>query len=131
MLKNRRAAEMVQRPLVRNRLGTYVQRLRKHELAKNASWLMVGQGGNFLLQAAYFMLLARVLGVVQYGIFAGAYALVNAVTPYCGLGAGLLFMRYVSLDRKNAPVYWGNALVSVVVMSAMIAFIYSGIGPSI
>lgn len=84
--------------------------IRKSMLFRNTSWMMAGQGGNFFLQAGYFLLLARLLGVTEYGIFAGAFALVNSVAPYSGIGSSMIFMRHVSADRNTAPTYWGNIL---------------------
>jgi O-antigen/teichoic acid export membrane protein len=105
--------------------------LLKHRLAKNAYWLMVGQGANFFLQAAYFILLARLLGVASYGIFAGAYALVNTVTPYSALGSSMLFMRYVSLDRSTANAHWGNTIATILCVSTLLALFLGLLSPSV
>src|SRR5580658_7131079 len=72
--------------------------------------MLAGLAGNSFLQAATFLLLTRLLGVSEYGLFAGAFALVNTVTPYSSLGSQMIFMRYVSADRSSAPIYWGNML---------------------
>jgi O-antigen/teichoic acid export membrane protein len=93
--------------------------------------MLLGQGVNFFLQAASFTVLARLLGVTEYGIFAGAFALVNIVTPYSSLGANMLFMRYVSKDRSKAPVYWGNALVVTATVSGGIAAAFFFAGPAL
>ena len=77
--------------------------------------MLVGQGLNLLLQAGYFVLLARLLGVKEYGVFVGAFALVSIATPYSALGSGLLFMQYVSTKAENFAVYWGNILLSTLV----------------
>jgi O-antigen/teichoic acid export membrane protein len=79
-------------------------------MVRNTAWMIVGQGGNFFLQAGYFLLLARLVGVTEYGVFAGAFALVSFVTVYSSLGSSMIFMRYVSADRDSAQVYWGNIL---------------------
>lgn len=88
--------------------------------------MVAGQGGNFFLQAATFLLLARLLGVKEYGVFAGAFALVNAVTPYSALGSHMIFMRYVSADRSTAPLYWGNVVFATtgatVLLTGALAF---------
>ncbi len=89
----------------------------------------MGQAMNFLLQAAYFVLLARLLGVKEYGVFAGAFAIVNLVTPYSALGAGMLFMRYVTADRTKAATYWGNSLVITTAATAVIASALFFVGP--
>ncbi len=87
---------------------------KKHSgrLSHNASWMLVGRILNFFFQAAYFVLLARLLGVREYGVFAGIFALVNTLTPYSALGAAMLFLRYVSIDHEKAARYWGNALAT-------------------
>jgi O-antigen/teichoic acid export membrane protein len=92
--------------------------------------MLLGQGANFFLQGATFILLARLLGVTEYGIFAGAFALVNIVTPYSALGASMLFMRYVSADRSKAPIYWGNTLIVTSAVSAVIAGAFFFAGPA-
>jgi len=102
-----------------------------HRLARNAFWMMLGQGANFFLQAASFILLARLLGVTEYGIFAGAFALVNIITPYSSLGANMLFMRYVCTDHTKAPVYWGNTLIVTSVVTAVIAVAFFFAGPAL
>lgn len=78
-----------------------------------------------LLQTSYFILLARLLGVKQYGIFAGAVALTAIVTPYSALGSGLLFVRYVSTDAKRFAAYWANILFATFgVGSLLVGFLY-------
>ncbi len=82
-----------------------------------------------MLQAAYFILLARLLGVKQYGIFAGAFAFVSIASPYCALGSGLVFVRHVSSEPKNFAVYWGNILVATISAGSVITFILYLIAP--
>jgi O-antigen/teichoic acid export membrane protein len=100
-------------------LRELTSKLRKSSLAHNAGWMALGQGGNFFLQAGYFLLIARILGVTEYGVFAGVFALVNTVTPYSSLGSSMIFMRYVSADRNSAQVYWGNTCCTIVVTSLL------------
>jgi hypothetical protein len=45
------------------RLLTRFALLRQHRVSRNASWMFLGQGTNFLLQTGNFVLLARLLGV--------------------------------------------------------------------
>jgi O-antigen/teichoic acid export membrane protein len=92
-------------------LRSRLAEIRTNSLARNTGWMLVGQGGNFFLQAGYFLMLARLLGVTEYGVFAGALALVSSVTPYSSLGSQMIFMRYVSADRDSAQAYWGNAVM--------------------
>lgn len=107
------------------------QQLRQHQVSRNASWILLGQGANFFLQALFFLLLTRLLGVTEYGVFSGAFALISIATPYSSLGGGMLFMRYVTADHAQAGVYWGNTLLVTSVISSVIAIIFSLAGPSI
>lgn len=93
-----------------NVLVAEVSRFRSSSLVRNASWLVAGQGIGLVLQAVYFILLARLLGPVEYGIYAGAFAFTSLVAPYGPLGTGTVFLRYVSLAPRSFAVYWGNIL---------------------
>jgi O-antigen/teichoic acid export membrane protein len=87
--------------------------------------MLVGQGCSFLLQAGYFVLLARLLGVREYGIFAGAFAFVGIAMPYSTLGSGLLFVRYVGSQPNSFAVYWGNIILSTAIAgTALTALLY-------
>lgn len=101
-------------------LQKFWERARNSTLAKNAAWLFAGQGLSFVTQAVYFVVLGRLLGAYQYGVLSGAVALVATVSQYSTLGSGLLFLRYVSQDRKNFSLYWGNILLSVFSVSTLL-----------
>lgn len=90
--------------------------------------MAIGQGSNFFLQAGYFLLVAKLLGVTEYGVFAGAFALVNSVAPYSSLGSPMIFMRYVSANRDAAQMYWGNILVIIFGASLLMAAILALVG---
>lgn len=89
-------------------------------LARNAGWILAGQGLGLLLQAVYFVLLARLLGTLQYGIYAGAFALASMPSAYSTLGTGTLLIRYVSSNRKLFAFYWGNVLLATSLMSLVV-----------
>jgi O-antigen/teichoic acid export membrane protein len=111
--------------LLLNRIRT----LQASSLARNAGWMLFGQGLNLILQAGYFILLARLLGVEEYGIFAGAFAFVAIATPYCSLGSGLLFVRYVSVNFGNYASYWGNILLTTFSIGSLLTLLLCFIAP--
>lgn len=80
-------------------------------LTRGVAWMFAGQGSGYLLRAVYFVMIARLLGVVGYGIVVGAFALVNIAAQYSRLGTGMTLLRYVSIDRGEFAVYWGNVLL--------------------
>lgn len=87
-------------------------RLRYSTLAHNASWMMVGQGANLLLQAVCFAILGRLLGSLQYGIYVGAFALTSLLATFSAMGSGTLLIRYVTTDHGRFALYWGNVLLT-------------------
>ncbi len=52
------------------------QILSKSTLARNAVWMLGGRGVRMVIQAIYFLVIARALGASQYGAFVGAVSLV-------------------------------------------------------
>jgi O-antigen/teichoic acid export membrane protein len=97
-------------------LHPFLIRARKSVLVRNSAWLFAGQGLSLVVQALYFIVLARLLGTTQYGLLAGAVALVAVVSQFSPLGSGLLFLRYVSPDHSRFRAYWGNILLSVLLL---------------
>lgn len=106
--------------LITQFLARELQKLRTSTLARNAGWMMIGQGASLILQAAYFILLARLLGVREYGVFAGAFAFAAIAAPYSALGSGLLFVRYVSSEVANFAAYWGHILLSTLLVGSVL-----------
>jgi len=110
-------------------LGKVIQRARQSLLLRNAGWLFAGQGLSFVAQALSFIVLARLLRSSEYGLLSGAVALVTIVSQYGSMGAGQLFMRYVSADRSQSCHYWGNALLSVLLTGGLLVALLWLVGP--
>ena len=91
-------------------------RARQSLLLRNAAWLFAGQGFSLVAQGCYFVILARLLGTKQYGLLAGAVALVAVVSQYSSLGSGIVLLRYVSSDPSRFRSYWGNVLMSILLL---------------
>jgi O-antigen/teichoic acid export membrane protein len=86
------------------------QRIRQSVLARNSGWMFLGFGMRVIVQAFYFVLIARVLGPHEYGGFVGATSLISIVVPFAGWGASNLLIKNVSRDLTVFREYWGNAL---------------------
>lgn len=94
--------------------------LRHKSLVQGSAWMLIAQGSSIFIQAAYFIILARVLGAEDYGIFVGIAALAAVVGPFSGWGMGPILVKNVSRDRSLLSVYWGNAIVLTVISSALL-----------
>jgi O-antigen/teichoic acid export membrane protein len=81
--------------------------------------MFIGQGLGYALRVGYFVLMARLLGVLEYGIVVGAFALVNLTANYSRLGTGMVLLRYVSADKRRFATYWGHVLVVTLVGSGL------------
>ena len=88
-----------------------IKRLRSSTLARNTVWAMAGQGTRVVIQALYFVVIARALGPEGYGAFAAVVALVAILEPFAGLGTGNILIKEVSRNAQAFNVRWGNALI--------------------
>ncbi len=98
-------------------------------LARNAGWMFLGQGLSIVCQGAYFVLLGRLLGSTQYGIYVGAMAMVSLLSQYSALGTDSVVLRYVSPDPKKFALYWGNVVVTTFTLGSLFVALITWIGP--
>ncbi len=108
-LKSRYTA-LIQRPMVRGTL-----------------WMLASKGIRLVLQAAYFVIIARALGPEQYGAFMGVTALVAIVAPFVSWGGGDILVKHVSRNRALFNEYWGNALL-ILFTSGVVFFVLVMLG---
>ena len=92
-------------------------------LAQNTLWALGGYGMRLLIQAVYFIIIARCLGPGQYGGFIAATALTSVMSPFVGLGCGPLLIKNVSRDRRLFSEYWGNGLMMTLVSGSVLTFL--------
>src|SRR5712692_205442 len=93
-----------------NEIKSGLARLLRSNLARNTASMLFGGGVRLLLQAVYFVLIARSLGPGQYGAFVGAAALIAVLAPFVSFGTGNILVRNVARDRNTFSEAWGNAL---------------------
>jgi O-antigen/teichoic acid export membrane protein len=90
-----------------------LSRLKESSIARDTSHVAIGQTLRLVIQAAYFVLIARLLGPEQYGVFVAIVALAGILTPFSGLGTNNLFVKHVRSGKRDAAVCWGNGLLAV------------------
>jgi O-antigen/teichoic acid export membrane protein len=93
--------------------------------------MLVGQGLSILCQGLYFILLGRLMGSTEYGIYVGAVAMASIVSQYSPLGSYLVFLRYVSPNPRNFALYWGNVLVTIFTLGCLFVGLLTWLGPHI
>jgi O-antigen/teichoic acid export membrane protein len=97
-----------------------IARLQSSHLARNSVWMFLGYGLRIIVQAGYFVLIARSLGPEQYGSFVGVVALISIVAPFSSLGAGNLLIKNVARNSAVFSEYWGNALLMSAVSGVLL-----------
>jgi O-antigen/teichoic acid export membrane protein len=80
--------------------------------------MLVGQSAKLVIQAIYFVLMARNLGPHQYGAFVAVTAAAAIVSPFVGNGCGSLMIKNVARNRDVFAEYWGNSLLLTFVSGA-------------
>jgi O-antigen/teichoic acid export membrane protein len=90
---------------------TYFARAFSTRLGQNTMWALGGYGLRLVIQAAYFIIIARSLGAGNYGAFIAVAALISAISPFVGLGSGNLLVKNVARDKTLLRAYWGNGLL--------------------
>lgn len=89
----------------------YLQRIEGSTIARNTLWMLGGNGLKLVIQAAYFILMARSLEPAQYGGFVAVVAIAAIVSPFVGLGTSNLIIRNVARDPDSFSRSWGNGLL--------------------
>jgi O-antigen/teichoic acid export membrane protein len=112
-----------------DRLWNEWERVRFSSLAHNAGWVFLGQSLSIICQCVYFILLARLLGTTQYGLYAGALAMVTILSQYSPLGSPYVLLRYVSQNPENFARYWGNVLVTTFTLGGLLTSLLVWGGP--
>ena len=76
----------------------------------NMSWLLISQIIASICGFIWTILLARYLGVEQYGILGFAISLTGIMCILFDLGVGIHSVRHIATDYDSAPKYLGNVI---------------------
>lgn len=77
---------------------------------KNMSWLFVSQVIASICGFIWTIIIARYLGVEEYGILGFAISLTGILVIMMDLGIGTHIIRNIATDYNSAPKYLGNAI---------------------
>jgi O-antigen/teichoic acid export membrane protein len=96
-------------------------------LLRDTTHLSIGQGFRLVIQAAYFVLVARALGPDAYGGFVTVVAMAALLGPFSGLGTPNLFIKNVRSGKRVAAICWGNGILLTVISGAMLTAVAVGL----
>ena len=83
---------------------------------KNMSWLLASQIIASVFGFIWTILLARYLGVNDYGILGFAISITSILNFLDDLGISTHIVRHIATDYDSAPKYLGNALPLKVIL---------------
>ncbi len=92
----------------------------QHQFFRKTFWTLIARLGGLGMQLGYFVLVARALTVEEYGLFIGVSAMASLLISFAGFGSGDILIKNVSRDRSLFSVYWGNALLTAFISSALL-----------
>jgi len=102
-------------------------RLRTRGLLRDATHLSIGQGFRLVIQAGYFVLVARSLGPDAYGAFVTVVAMAALLGPFAGMGTTDLFIKNVRSGKRDAAICWGNGIFLVVLSGSLLTALAVGL----
>ena len=77
---------------------------------KNMSWLLISQIIASICGFIWTVLMARYLGVNDYGILGFAISLTGMLSILFDFGIGFLSVRHIATNYDSTPKYLGNAI---------------------
>ena len=103
-----------------NKAKFFLNKLKKKSLAKDALWIISARGISLLIRSVYFVMIARTLGVENYGAFVSVIALINILIPFASWGSEFILLKNVSRNPQLFPEYWGKALLTICVFGSFL-----------
>src|SRR5579862_3425942 len=110
-----------------NALVKLSARMKAGGLLRDTTQLSIGQGLRLVIQAAYFVLVARSLGPNAYGAFVTVVAMAALLGPFSGLGTANLFIKNVRSGKREASVCWGNGILLTVLSGSLLCCLGVGL----
>lgn len=91
-------------------IKTKATNLFQSSLARDTLWMLFSKLFNVVMQAAYFIVVARLLGKENYGSFIVITAIASLVFPFVPMGSEHLLVKNVATNKASFSTYWGNGL---------------------
>jgi len=94
-------------------------------LAKGTLAMTAGMGLRTLGQAAVFLIVARVLGVTDYGAYSAVLALATALGGLSGMGVPIVMLRETARETNAFGQNWARALAALLLTVPVLFAIYT------
>lgn len=88
-------------------------------------WQLVRVG----VQLLWTIVIARSLGIADYGRLSGIVGFAALLATFTGIGFALLMLQQVAREPERLGVYWRKSWTSILVLGSAISLLFAGIGP--
>ena len=92
---------------------------RVQRIFKNMSWLLISQIITSICGFVWTILLARYLGVDNYGILGFAISITGILAIIDDLGISAHVVRHIATDYESAPKYVGNVIPLKIILAVI------------
>lgn len=92
-------------------------------VAKNAVIILIGRVLEFLFAIISVVLIARYLGVEQFGEYAFVRGVGIVITPLISFGSFMVLLREISVNKEKAPALLSSALILEIVICSFVLLI--------
>jgi O-antigen/teichoic acid export membrane protein len=104
-------------------------RMKTRGLFRDTMHLSIGQSFRLVIQAAYFVMVARSLGPEAYGAFVTMVAMSALLGPFSGMGTPNLFIKNVRSGKRPANLCWGNGILLTLVSGTLLSLLATLLSP--
>jgi O-antigen/teichoic acid export membrane protein len=102
-------------------------RIQTRGLLRDTAHLSIGQSLRLVIQAIYFVLVARSLGPDAYGAFVTVVAMAALLGPFAGIGTTNLFIKNVRSGKREAATCWGNGILLTALSGTLLTLLALGL----
>ena len=114
-----------------SKIQSKISGLFHNNLARDTLWMLLSKLFRVVIQAGYFIIIARVLGVENYGFFVSVTALASIIFPFVALGSEHVLIKYVSTNKSLFRLYWGNTLITLLLNGVILTGVVLLLSPLI
>lgn len=107
-----------------NSVLTTLRRLKGNQLATGTAALTVGLGMRTVGQGLMFVVVARALGVDDYGAYAATMAAAGTLGCFTGLGTATTLIRQVARDKASFGHAWWRSIACVACTAPPLLAVY-------
>ena len=101
-----------------------IRQLKRNHLAIGTATMTIGLGVRTVGQALMFLIVARILGISDYGAYSAILAIAGSLGCFAGLGTSFTLIREVARDKNSFGHAWHKALAAIIISFPFLLIVY-------